>query len=132
MGGRMMKRWMVLPLKELKIIESRLDAVNALIKNEELAFELSQRLGNIYDLERLASKIAVGKVNPKEVNQLKNTLLELAPIQQLLKKTNSKALLSIADRMNPCEQLIRSEEHTSELQSRPHLVCRLLLEKKKN
>jgi len=106
MGGRMMKRWMVLPLKELKIIESRLDAVNALIKNEELAFELSQRLGNIYDLERLASKIAVGKVNPKEVNQLKNTLLELAPIQQLLKKTNSKALLSIADRMNPCEQLI--------------------------
>lgn len=106
MGGRMMKRWMVLPLKELKIIESRLDAVNALIKNEELAFELSQRLGNIYDLERLVSKIAVGKVNPKEVNQLKNTLLELAPIQQLLKKTNSKALLSIADRMNPCEQLI--------------------------
>lgn len=106
MGGRMMKRWMVLPLKELKIIESRLDAVNALIKNEELAFELSQRLGNIYDLERLASKIAVGKVNPKEVNQLKNTLLELAPIQQLLKRTNSKALLSIADRMNPCEQLI--------------------------
>ncbi|HLW30586.1 MAG TPA: DNA mismatch repair protein MutS [Brumimicrobium sp.] len=105
MGGRMMKRWMVLPLKELKVIESRLDAVNALIDNDEVAFELSQRLSNIYDLERLASKIAVGKVNPKEVSQLKNTLLELEPIQKLIKSTKSKALLSIADRMNPCEQL---------------------------
>src|SRR5690554_7617670 len=105
MGGRMMKRWMVLPLKELKIIESRLDAVNALIKNEELAFELSQRLGGIYDLERLASKIAVGKVNPKEVNQLKNTLLEMQPIRALLKETKVNALVSIADRINPCEAL---------------------------
>ena len=106
MGGRMMKRWMVLPLKDLKAIEARLDAVDALLENDEVAFELSQRLSNIYDLERLASKIAVGKVNPKEVNQLKNTLLELTPMQSLLKSTDSKALLSIADRMNPCEQLI--------------------------
>lgn len=106
MGGRMMKRWMVLPLKDLKAIEARLDAVDALLGNEEVGFELSQRLGNIYDLERLASKIAVGKVNPKEVIQLKNTLLEIEPIQNTLKSTKSKALLSIADRMNPCEQLI--------------------------
>lgn len=106
MGGRMMKRWMVLPLKDLKSIEARLDAVDALFANDEVAFELSQRLSNIYDLERLASKIAVGKVNPKEVNQLKNTLLEIEPIQNLLKSTDAKALLSIADRMNPCEQLI--------------------------
>ena len=106
MGGRMMKRWIVLPLKDLKAIEARLDAVDALLANDEVAFELSQRLSSIYDLERLASKIAVGKVNPKEVNQLKNTLLEIEPIQKLLKSTKSKALLSIADRMNPCEQLI--------------------------
>ncbi|RYM33077.1 DNA mismatch repair protein MutS [Brumimicrobium glaciale] len=106
MGGRMMKRWMVLPLKDLKAIEARLDAVDALLANDEVAFELSQRLSNIYDLERLASKIAVGKVNPKEVNQLKNTLLEIEPIQNILKSTDAKALLSIADRMNPCEQLI--------------------------
>jgi len=106
MGGRMMKRWIVLPLKDLKVIEARLDAVDALLANDEVAFELSQRLSSIYDLERLASKIAVGKVNPKEVNQLKNTLLEIEPIQKLLKSTKSKALLSIADRMNPCEQLI--------------------------
>ena len=106
MGGRMMKRWMVLPLKDLKAIEARLDAVTALIENETMAFELGQRLSCIYDLERLASKIAVGKVNPREINQLKRTLKELEPIKDLLKSTPSKALLSIADRMNPCEQLI--------------------------
>ncbi|PKR80645.1 DNA mismatch repair protein MutS [Brumimicrobium salinarum] len=106
MGGRMMKRWMVLPLKDLKTIEARQQAVKALIENEEVSFELNQRLSNIYDLERLASKIAVGKVNPKEVNQLKGTLLELKPIQNLLKSTQAKALLSIVDRINPCEQLI--------------------------
>ncbi len=106
MGGRMMKRWMVLPLKDKKSIDDRLDAVTALINNETTAFELGERLSSIYDLERLASKIAVGKVNPKEVNQLKRTLKELEPIRELLKQTNAKALLSIADRMNPCEQLI--------------------------
>lgn len=105
MGGRMMKRWMVLPLKDRKTIEARHDAVEALINNDTIAFELGQRLSNIYDLERLASKIAVGRVNPKEVNQLKNTLLELKPIQELLRGTEAKALLSVADRLNPCEGL---------------------------
>lgn len=105
MGGRMMKRWMVLPLKDLKAIEARHDAVEAFLSNEDIAFELGERLGGIYDLERLASKIAVGKINPREVIQLKNTLLELTHIQELLKETQVKALLSIADRMNPCEQL---------------------------
>lgn len=105
MGGRMMKRWLVLPLKDLKAIENRLDAVQALIENDNIAFELGERLGGIYDLERLASKIAVGKVNPKEVNQLKNTLLEMQPIRALLKETKVNALVSIADRINPCEAL---------------------------
>lgn len=107
MGGRMMKRWLVLPLKDLKTIESRLDAVEALLKHEDAAYELDQRLSNIYDLERLASKIAVGKVNPREIIQLKNTLKELKPIQDLLKTTASKALLSIAARLNLCEELIQ-------------------------
>lgn len=106
MGGRMMNRWLVLPLKEMKVINNRLDAVEALLKNETTLFELEQRLGNIYDLERLASKIAVGKVNPKEILQLKNTLNELQPIGELLKSTQEKGLLSIEDRLNPCEKLI--------------------------
>lgn len=110
MGGRMMKRWIVLPLKELKPIEQRLDAVEALIDNDEISFELGERLGNIYDLERLASKIAVGKANPKEVIHLKNTLLEIPKIQELLKSTDSKPLLAINDKLNPCEELTKTIE----------------------
>lgn len=106
MGGRMMKRWIVLPLKEMAPINKRLDAVEALLKNEEVRFELGQRLKDINDLERLASKVAVGKVNPKEVNQLRKTMLQVKPIQELLKKTKSEALLSIVDRLNPCNKLI--------------------------
>ncbi|PHR44621.1 MAG: DNA mismatch repair protein MutS [Fluviicola sp.] len=106
MGGRMMKRWIVLPLKEMAPINKRLDAVEALLKNEEVRYELGQRLKDINDLERLASKVAVGKVNPKEVNQLRKTMLQVKPIQELLKKTKSEALLSIVDRLNPCDKLI--------------------------
>jgi DNA mismatch repair protein MutS len=106
MGGRMMKRWIVLPLKEVTPINKRLDAVEALLKHEEIRFELGQRLKEINDLERLASKVAVGKVNPKEVNQLRKTMLQIEPIQELLKKTKSEALLSIVDRLNPCEKLV--------------------------
>ena len=106
MGARMMKRWTVLPLKELKLIERRHNAVQALYDNETLRFELSQRLGNIGDLERLISKVAVGKINPKEVNQLRKTLEEIHPIKELLKSSKSEALNTIIERLDPCEKLI--------------------------
>lgn len=106
MGGRLLKRWIVLPLKEKKQIQHRLDAVQALFDNQDVRFELGERLKDINDLERLASKVAVGKINPKEVNQLRRTLLQIEPITTLLYKTKSKALLSITDRMNPCKNLI--------------------------
>ena len=107
MGGRMMKRWIVLPLKDKTRIDARLDAVEALMNGKEAQFELTQRLKNIGDLERLISKVAVGKINPKEVNQLKRTLLEIQPIQLLLKKLGADSLLTIADQLNPCEKLIK-------------------------
>lgn len=106
MGGRMMKRWVVLPLKEQSRIEDRLEAVAEFIKDNDLSFELGERLKQIGDLERLISKVAVGKINPKEVNQLKRTLQQVAPIQSLLKKTSAKSLNSIADRLNACDDLI--------------------------
>jgi DNA mismatch repair protein MutS len=106
MGGRLMKRWTVLPLKEKKQINARLDAVRSLLENQETRFTLGERLKDINDLERLASKVAVGKVNPKEVNQLKRTLLQVTPITELISATKSEALLSISDRMNPCTKLV--------------------------
>jgi DNA mismatch repair protein MutS len=106
MGGRMLKRWMVLPLKDLKPIQDRLAAVEFLLNNSEVLYELGERLKDIGDLERLISKVAVGRVNPKEVKQLENTLLQLNPIQELIKNAGIFALQRIADQLNPCEKLI--------------------------
>ena len=107
MGGRMLKRWMVLPLKNKSPIERRLSVVSFLKEHQELSFELSQRLKNIGDLERLISKVAVGKVNPKEVAHLKRTLTEIPSIKDLLqKKSNPKGLTEMLDKLDPCEKLV--------------------------
>jgi len=106
MGGRMMKRWMVLPLKEMKPIQDRLDAVQSFYDHEELTFELSERLKQISDLERLISKVAVGKINPKEVVQLKRTLVQLDPIKTLVIQQDTDVLKRISDRINPCIELL--------------------------
>lgn len=110
MGGRMMKRWMVLPLKGLKPIQDRLDAVQSFYDQEELTFELSERLKQINDLERLISKVAVGKINPKEIIQLKRTLVQLDPIKTIVKEQSTDVLKRIADRINPCAELLEMIE----------------------
>ena len=107
MGGRMLKRWMVLPLKNKAPIERRLSVVSFLKEHQELSFELSQRLKNIGDLERLISKVAVGKVNPKEVAHLKRTLTEIPSIKALLqKKSKPKGLTEMLNKLDPCEKLV--------------------------
>jgi DNA mismatch repair protein MutS len=110
MGGRMMKRWMVLPLKDLKPIQDRLEAVETIKEEQESAYALGERLKEINDLERLISKVAVGKINPKEVIQLKRTLLQLEPIKALIADIDSKVLGRIADQINPCAELLRTIE----------------------
>lgn len=112
MGGRLLKRWMVLPLKDEKPINERLDVVDYLTKNEEISFELSQRLREIGDLERLISKVAVGKVNPKEVMHLRRTLLQIQPIKELLKNDSLVSLKKMMDQLNACETLIQLIENT--------------------
>jgi len=112
MGGRMMKRWMVLPLKDIKPIQDRLDAVESLLKNETLAYTLADHLKNISDIERLISKVAVGKLNPKEAIQLKRTLIQLGPIKELLNSQKDSVLGRIAHRIDPCQELLESIETT--------------------
>ncbi len=107
MGGRMMKRWMVLPLKDEKPINERLDVVEYLTKNEEISYELGQRLREIGDLERLISKVAVGKVNPKEVMHLRRTLLQIQPIKNLLQDNKIASLKKMMEQLNTCETLIQ-------------------------
>ncbi len=106
MGGRMLKRWMVLPLKELKPIQDRLDAVAFLFKEDAISDRISDRLGDIGDLERLISKVAVGRVHPKEVRQLGNTLLQMSPIKLELEQTNTPSLMSLGKRLDVCQGLI--------------------------
>ena len=106
MGGRMLKRWMVLPLKELKPIQDRLDAVEFLFKEDTVSDRISNRLGDIGDLERLISKVAVGRVHPKEVRQLGNTLLQMSPIKLELEQTNTSSLMSLGKRLDVCQGLI--------------------------
>ncbi len=106
MGGRMMKRWIVLPLKHQQPIQERLDAVEYLTKNETQFFELTQRLREIGDIERLISKVAVGKANPKEVIHLRRTLQQIAPIKSILHGSKTLLIDKIADQLQPCEKLI--------------------------
>jgi DNA mismatch repair protein MutS len=112
MGGRMMKRWMVLPLKDLKPIQDRLGAVEELKSAEENSFRLGERLKMVGDLERLISKTAVGKINPKEVMSLLRTLKQIEPIKNDLLFAKSMLLKRIKDQLNPCEELITSIETT--------------------
>ena len=107
MGGRMLKRWMVLPLKNKAPIERRLSVVSFLKTEQELSFELSQRLKNIGDLERLISKVAVGKVNPKEVAHLKRTLSEIPKIKTLLEREkHPSALTQMLNKLDGCASLV--------------------------
>jgi DNA mismatch repair protein MutS len=106
MGGRTLKRWIVLPLKEKKQIIERLDCVDFLVKDSEMVYRLRERMKDIGDLERLISKVAVGRVHPKEVKQLENTLREIEPIKKELENTSVESLKKLGDRLNVCQQLI--------------------------
>ena len=112
MGGRMMKRWIVLPLKDEQPINQRLQAVAYLKDAEPIAYEIRERLKEIGDIERLISKVAVGKVNPKEVMQLRRTLAQIEPIQSQLSAATDIGLKRIASQLNPCNPLMQLIEQT--------------------
>lgn len=114
MGGRMMKRWIVLPLKHVGPIQERQDAVAYLFGKEDKAYELQQHLKEIGDLERLISKVAVGKVNPKELMQLRRTIKQIEPIKNLLSNADTLLIDKIADQLNPCHKMIELIETTLE------------------
>lgn len=102
MGSRLMKRWLILPLKNLQKIQERLDTVEHLIKAEGLAEVLSQQITQIGDLERLISKVALGKVNPREVLQLERALKAVGMVLEICKDSDHPALKRVAERLNPC------------------------------
>ena len=103
MGGRLLRKWMVLPLKSKDEIDQRLDVVEKLVDEEELLDNLCEQLQGIGDLERLVGKVATARVNPRELLQLKKSLLK---IPHLLEGIKEKAQFDhFKDLLDPCEQL---------------------------
>ncbi len=102
MGARMLRRWIVMPLKERKPIEERLNVVEFLIKQEELRGLLLQEISQIGDLERLISKVGLQRANPREVCQLKRALFALENIKIHCDLSESEALKRIGEQLNPC------------------------------
>ena len=105
MGGRMLKRWLALPLKNIHKIKQRHEVVNFLFKEKATLQKVQGHIKHIGDIERLISKIATEKVNPREVIQLKNSLEAIVPIKSIISNTNNEALQILGESLNDCNLL---------------------------
>ena len=123
MGARLLRRWMVMPLKELKPIEERLKVVEFLVEESDLREKVLHEIKQIGDLERLISKIGLLKANPREVIQLKRALLAASNIKSLIEKTENEALQLISGQINHCE-IIRQKIERSLQPDPPVLIIR--------
>jgi DNA mismatch repair protein MutS len=134
MGARLLRKWLVLPLKDKSPIEERLQTVEHFLKYEEMLETLTLHLKQIGDLERLISKVAVRRINPREMVQLKKSLSHIAPIKEILQRAWSigqtvteasssptlSPLRKYADQLNACEFLLEKIE--TELRDDPPTV----------
>ncbi len=105
MGGRLLKRWLALPLKEASKIRARHEVVTYLKSNQEVLQKMQYQIKQISDLERLISKIATGKVSPRELIYLKESLDAIIPIKTLALESKQEAVRMIGDSLNACELL---------------------------
>lgn len=106
MGGRLLKRWLALPLKDLSQIQQRHELVKFLIDNDAFYETVTYQLQQISDIERLISKAATGKVSPREVILLKNSLKAILPIKISAEKSKNKAVNEIGKQLHDCKILI--------------------------
>lgn len=102
MGGRLLKRWLVMPLKDVNAINERLNIVKYFFNNEEPREQLAILVRQVGDLERLISKVAVGRISPREINQLRQALEAIAPLKTLCKESAEAGLIKIAEQLNLC------------------------------
>lgn len=105
MGARLLRRWLVMPLKEKKPIEERLNVVTHLFEQPDLANSINAEIRQIGDLERLVSKIGLQKANPREILQLKKALGAIERLAQQTAETDSSALKAIAEQLSPCKPI---------------------------
>ncbi|PTN08714.1 DNA mismatch repair protein MutS [Mangrovibacterium marinum] len=102
MGSRMLKRWIALPLKDVAAVNDRLSVVEYFCAHDDEIEALQAHLRQIGDLERIISKVAVGRINPREVIQLKNALYAIEPIKAYAAKVDNPVLKRFAEQLNPC------------------------------
>src|SRR5690606_22570686 len=105
MGSRLLKRWLALPLKDANKIKSRHEVVAYLKENQDILQQIQYQIKQISDLERLISKIAAGKVSPREVVYLKDSLDAVVPIKSLALESDNEALRTIGDSLHSCDLL---------------------------
>jgi DNA mismatch repair protein MutS len=110
MGGRLLKKWLVLPLKEASAIHNRLAVVEAMLANQELRIELRDQLKQIGDLERLISKVAVERINPRELVQLKKSLNAVQEVRASVDKDTNGQFQELLNRLSNCEEAIERIE----------------------
>ena len=105
MGGRLLKRWISLPLKDIQPVNERLDIVQYLVGNPLFRKESAALIRQIGDLERLVSKVAVSRINPREVVQLKRALKAIEPLKELCNNSGCQPLALLGEQMNPCKSI---------------------------
>lgn len=123
MGSRMLKRWIALPLKEISAINDRLSVVEYFTQHATEKDELSDFIRQIGDLERIISKVAVGRINPREVVQLRNALRAIEPIKDYAASVDQPVLNCMAEQLNPCKS-IRERMEREIMNDPPVLVNR--------
>ena len=105
MGGRMLRRWVVFPLKDVAVINERLDIVDHFFRASDFRNNIDEQFHQMGDLERIISRVAVGRVSPREVVQLKNALKAIEPVKAECLSTNNKSLNRIGEQLNLCANL---------------------------
>jgi DNA mismatch repair protein MutS len=117
MGGRLLKRWISLPLKDIQPVNERLDVVQYFVENSAIRDEIAGLIRQIGDLERLISKVAVNRINPREVVQLNRALKAIEPLKEICNKSGCIPMVKIAEQLNPCKLI--AEKIGSELNNDP-------------
>ena len=123
MGARMLRRWVLFPLRDTKKINRRLDAVEYFFKDPEGRELLKTQLELVGDVERLVSKVAVGRITPRELVQLKSALQAIEPIKKYCEQADNSVLRSFGEQLNPCP-IIRDRIDKEINPDAPNLVSR--------
>ena len=105
MGARLLKRWILFPLKDIQAIQKRQNIVSLFYNLPDLRDQIDKQIGETGDLERIISKVAVGRVSPREVVQLKIALYAIDPIKTLCQSSNEPELQAIGEKLNPCIEI---------------------------